>query len=231
MNTAAIDSMPAVIAAPAPWTLAGQGYLFVLSMPPQVLASGSFIPPGMQRSSRGRLAYAMFVDYARSDAGPYRELLYIPGALRFGEQSRLSITRIYVSTWESVVNGRRNWGIPKDRCDFAVDYGDEVDRIRLGAADGPPIAEMELESFGPRLPAPGHWTPRSWRTLSQDYEGRRFTYVPEARGHVRFARVRRWQFDPHSFPDLARGRLLAALKVTDFQMIFPVSNIQMLATA
>lgn len=219
---------PALAPAPAPWSLAGQGYIFVLRLPQDLLDHGSFVPTGWKRSSRTRIAYAMFVDYAHSDVGPYHELLYIPGAFRFGAESRLSITRIYVSSQASVINGRRNWGIPKDRCDFDVNYSDARDQVVLRGDDGRGFAELDLQAFGPRLPAPGHWTPPSWRTLAQEREGRRYTYTPSARGHFRFARVRQWRFDPALFPDLARGRVLAAIKLTDFQMRFPLSRIEAL---
>ncbi len=210
--------------APAPWDLAGQGYMLAMWLPHDVLDHGSFIPEGLSRAGRGRLAFAMFVDYASSDVGPYHELLYIPGKLRFGpSDSRLSITRIFVSSQASVVNGRLNWGIPKDRCDFDVSYGAR-DHVALRGEDGGRFAELELEAFGPRLPAPMQWTPRAWRTLSQLRDGKRFTYVPEASGHFRFARVRNWRFDAAMFPDLARGRVLGAMKITDFRMRFPEAD-------
>lgn len=218
-------TFPDVPLAPAPWNLRGQGYLFLLRLPEPVLTHGSFVPPNLQRAGNGRTAIAMFVDYAQSDVGPYHELLYIPGQFHFGAQRHWSITRIFVSTWDSVVNGRRNWGIPKDRCDFTVDYGTQ-DRVSLHTEQGTRFAELELEAFGPRLPAPIGWTPRRWRTLSQQYDGQRYTYVPEASGHFRFARVRHWRFDPAMFPDLAQGRVLAAVKITDFSMRFPVSRIE-----
>lgn len=215
-----------VALAPAPWDLVGQGYIFAIWMPQDVLDHGSFVPPQTPRAGRGRLAFAMFVDYASSDVGPYHELLYIPGKLRFGaDDARLSITRIFVSSDASVVNGRLNWGIPKDRCDFDVTYADARDHVALRDAGGRVFAQLELEPFGPRLPAPMRWTPRAWRTLSQVREGCRYTYVPEARGHFRFARVSRWRFDAEMFPDLARGRVLAAMKITDFSMRFPVATV------
>lgn len=211
--------------APAPWNLSGTGYIFALWMPPDVLDHGSFIPSRTPRASRSRLALAMFVDYQTSDVGPYHELLYIPGKLRFTEDdARLSITRIFVSTDDSVVNGRLNWGIPKDRCDFDVSRSGGRDRVALRSHDGSIFAKLDLEAFGPRLPAPMGWTPRTWRTLSQVRDGRRFTYVPEASGHFRLARVRGWRFDPDMFPDLARGRVVVALKITDFSMRFPVAT-------
>ncbi|TDU28792.1 acetoacetate decarboxylase [Panacagrimonas perspica] len=220
-----VDTDSGIALAPSPWDLAGQGYMFALWMPQDVLDHASFILPQTPRAGRGRIAFAMFVDYASSDVGPYHELLYIPGKLRFGDEARLSISRIFVSSQASVVNGRLNWGIPKDRCDFDVHYGSR-DQISLRTDDGRRFAEMELEAFGPRLPAPMQWTPRSWRTLSQVRDGKRFTYVPEASGHFRFARVRNWRFDPAVFPDLTQGRVLAAMKITDFRMRFPVSRIE-----
>ena len=227
MNDLAADSTASVALAPAPWDLVGQGYIFALWMPQDVLDHGSFIPQATPRAGRGRLAFAMFVDYARSDVGPYHELLYIPGKLRFGagRDARLSITRIFVSSEASVVNGRLNWGIPKDRCEFDVSHAERRDQVALRAPDGRLFAELDLEPFGPRLPAPMRWTPRAWRTLSQVRDGRRFTYVPEASGHFRLARVRHWRFDAQTFPDLARGRVLAALKITDFSMRFPVATV------
>ncbi|MGH8517580.1 MAG: acetoacetate decarboxylase family protein [Panacagrimonas sp.] len=212
--------------APAPWDLAGQGYIFALWMPQDVLDHRSFVPPQTPRAGRGRLAFAMYVDYANSDVGPYHELLYIPGKLRFApDDARLSITRIFVSSEASVLNGRLNWGIPKDRCDFDVRYGEKSDHVELRGDDGRAFAELDIEPFGPRLPAPMKWTPRAWRTLSQVREGSRFTYVPQASGRFRLARVRSWRFDASMFPDLARGRVLAAMKITDFHMRFPVAAV------
>ena len=218
--------------APPPWDLRGSGYVVAVRMPQDILDHGSFLPPGCPRLGRGRIAYAMFVDYAQSDVGPYHELLYIPGPLRIGRRRNLSISRIFVSTWASVVNGEVNWGIPKDRCDFDVRYGaDGVDRVALTAADGTVFAEMELRAGGPRLPAPGHWVPQRLRTLSQLREGKVYSYAPLARGHFRFARVLNWRFDPRYFPDLARGEVVAAIRITDFHMLFPVSEIESLAPA
>ncbi|MDR3417886.1 MAG: acetoacetate decarboxylase family protein [Nevskia sp.] len=216
--------------APPPWELHGSGYIFAVRMPQAVLDHGSFLPEGCPRLGRGHMAYAMFVDYAESDVGPYHELLYIPGRVRIGRRRDLSISRIYVSSWASVLNGEHNWGIPKDRCDFDVRYGaDGIDRVRLTAADGAAIAEMELRARGPRLPAPGHWAPAAWRTLSQLRDGQVYTYTPSASGRVRFASVLRWRFDPRYFPDLGQGRVVAAARITDFRMIFPVAEIEPLA--
>jgi hypothetical protein len=62
--------------------------------------------------------------------------------------------------------------------------------------------------------------------LSQSWEGQQFTYTPSASGHARWSRVRRWRFDTAQFPDLSRGEVVAAMRITDFRMTFPVARIE-----
>lgn len=217
--------MTDVTLAPAPWRLEGRGLVVAVRLPEDVRRS--FLPQGLELAKVGGLSYLMLVDYAGGDVGPYHELLFIPGRVRFGDERRLSITRIFVSSEASVVNGRRNWGIPKDRCDFDVSYdaAGGGGRAALKRADGSVFAEIAYDARGPRLPAPGGLVPAAFRTLAQERDGVRFTYAPSASGHFRFARVREWRFDAREFPDLARGSVVAAACITDFRMIFPVARL------
>jgi hypothetical protein len=169
----------------------------------------------------------MFVDYAESGCGPYRELLFIPGAFPFGDgRSHLSISRILVSTWDSVVNGRNNWGIPKDRADFDVrqDGRDEIVRV---TSDGRELCELCMAPlrFAPPLPVHGGILPAALRTMAQRFRGSTYYYAPEARGRVRPGRLRSWRFDGTLFPDLASAAVVAALKVESFRMRFPVARV------
>lgn len=219
---------PAVPMAPAPWQLRGKGYILAIRLPETFLDNESFIPDSLRPSRRGRLAYVMFVDYERSDAGPYHELLYIPGSFAFGNQRRLSISKIYVSTWDSVVNGHENWGIPKERCDFRVAYGaDGVDDIQL-LRDGEVIAELSFRSRFFGIPFDSKLVPAKWRTLAQHFNGREFTYIPVAKGHVKLASLLSSRFDSRYFPDISQGKVVACMKVTDFDMTFPVATIRFL---
>ncbi|BGP40057.1 hypothetical protein JCM10449v2_004015 [Rhodotorula kratochvilovae] len=124
-------------ACPAPWSLTGEAWILPLYTPfsttPIPLPTGSYAP--LEQGSKadlsarfhGGVGMVLIVRYATSDAGPYDELMYVPGlfsrpaeAKKAGEKPEYSfvITRIYVSTDASVKNGRRNWGIPKYRADF-----------------------------------------------------------------------------------------------------------------
>lgn len=64
-----------------------------------------------------------------SGVGPYRELLFIPGAFHINGRYTFSIPKIYVSTETSVNSGIKNWGIPKEVADFTVE--DQADGSTL----------------------------------------------------------------------------------------------------
>lgn len=69
---------------------------------------------------KGGLGAWMLYRYASSPAGPYDELIYVAGSFQSKDSntSGLRITNIYVSTQDSVWNGRRNWNIPKHVAKF-----------------------------------------------------------------------------------------------------------------
>ena len=61
---------------------------------------------------------AQIIRYSETPVGPYDELAILPGAFsgvgRDGGKKRDSrITGIWVSSKETLINGRRNWNIPK----------------------------------------------------------------------------------------------------------------------
>ncbi|KAF9073573.1 hypothetical protein BDP27DRAFT_1318520 [Rhodocollybia butyracea] len=116
-----------ITAAPAPWTLdVAEGWLFVL--PP--LLSSEFLPPGFARPSEASAEEStgimtidpgliLIVRYSSSPVGPYDELIYIPGKWAYADgMEGFRITTIYVSSNESVYNGRENWNIPKHLATF-----------------------------------------------------------------------------------------------------------------
>jgi hypothetical protein len=190
-------------------------------------ARDAFLPPELAGRGRSLASYLMFVDYAESGCGPYRELLFIPGAFPFGDGRRhLTISRIVVSTWDSVVNGRNNWGIPKDRADFQVQQEGREEIVRV-TSEGRELCELRMAPlrFAPPLPVHGALLPASLRTLAQRFRGRTYYYAPGARGRVRPGRLLSWRFDPALFPDLAGAAVIAAVKVESFHLTFPVARV------
>ena len=225
MNSA--QPLPQVPLAPAPWKLSGCGYIVAIRLPDTMTDAELFVPDSLQGKRKGNLAVMMFVDYASSDVGPYHELLFIPGVFKFNQSWNRSISRIFVSTWDSVVNGNINWGIPKDRCDFSVQYGEREDVISLTAEDGTTFAELTFRpSRWPRLPSTTSLIPRKFRTLGQHRDGQQFLYTPASKGHAKPAKLINARFNPDYFPDITQGKIISCMKITDFSMVFPVSEIE-----
>lgn len=69
---------------------------------------------------KGGLGGWILYRYASSPVGPYDELIYVAGNFQSKDSNTngLRITNIYVSTENSVWNGRRNWNIPKHVAKF-----------------------------------------------------------------------------------------------------------------
>lgn len=221
----ASEALPHVPLAPAPWRITGNGYIVAVWLPRDVI-NNAFLPPTLAPSHRGRLAFMMFVDYHETPCGQYHELLYIPGPMQFNEHRHRSITRIFVSSYDSVVNGRRNWGIPKDRADFSVSYDDQgIDHVRV-QRDGHTFVELAFKPKGPSIHFNASLIPRFLRTLAQHWEGNEYIYTPDADGFVQMASLQSARFDAALFPDLARGRVLGVVKAKHFNMRFIQSIIR-----
>jgi hypothetical protein len=221
-ETLVLDSsnvLPDVPLAPAPWQNTGNGYIVAVWLPRDVI-DHAFLPPTLAPSHRGRLALMMFVDYHETACGHYHELLYMPGPLQFNEQRHRSITRDFVSTYDAVVNGRRNWGLPMDRADFQVRYDEDgTDHIQV-SREGRLIADLRFKAHGPSVFFQADLIPRFLRTFAQHWQGQEFVYTPSAEGFVQGASLQSAQIDPQLFPDITRGKVLAVVKARSFRMRF-----------
>jgi hypothetical protein len=219
------QQLPEVPLKPAPWELHGSGYVLIVRIPETVSDDDLFVPPSLRNKRHGRTVYLLLLDYQRSDCGPYRELMIAPASFDFAEGRFPSITRIYVSTYDSVVNGRRNWGIPKDHADFEVQHEDKADRVTLSRG-GHVFARLHLRSSGLALPVNSALLPATMRTIKQHWQGQVHAMTLKAKGSLRMAKLVEWSFDPKFFPDLAGGDVVAAAYLPSFEMTFPLPEVR-----
>jgi hypothetical protein len=210
--------------APAPWVLVGQGYITLVMLSPDFVVQQGFVPDALQGRFAGGMGMVMYVDYLSSDVGPYREILFIPGMFDVGGRKYFSITRIFVSTRESVVNGRRNWGIPKELADFEVSREGGVEYVRM-SRDGRQFAELRFRALPFSVPVTTALVPRGPRTLVHLHEGRTYLTAPGARGAASPARLVHARIDGAVFPDFTQGRILGTVAVPKFLMTFPEARI------
>jgi hypothetical protein len=219
------EALPDVPRVPAPWTLQGHAWMVALRLPAGDPARTAFLPTDLQASLKSAVSVLMCVAYDSAPCGPYRELLFVPGTAQFGQGRYPTISRILVSTWDSVVNGRRNWGIPKDQASFDWSQADGNDHWRV-SSDGREVCTLEFtRPVGPRLPLRSQWVPGAIGTVAQRLAGRTYYVRPEARGWMRMCRLRQMRCNGALFPDLGRATVLAALRIEGFRMVFPVARI------
>ncbi|THU98686.1 hypothetical protein K435DRAFT_964800 [Dendrothele bispora CBS 962.96] len=119
--------MSGSIVAPAPWNIKARSWQFLVeaSEPKKanfpagwacswqadaLAAGGEFI---------GGPALVILVQYSDTPVGPYDELGYSPGRFRYADGTvGFRTTIMFVSSKDSVWNGRKNWNIPKQVASF-----------------------------------------------------------------------------------------------------------------
>ena len=220
------ETHPHIQPAPAPWTLNGAGYILIFRFPSLLLDRHRPAGPNHLGQPRLNIGCVMLVDYAASAVGPYRELLFMPGLFKRGRHFHLSITRIYVSTWNSIVNGHVNWGIPKEHADFQVCQEDDGSERITVSRQGAAFVQLHLRPWGMHLPMNTAWVPAALRTVLQAYQGKIYSTSLSGKGRLRPARLLSAEIDDVHFPDFSGCRLLAAVKVNDFVVNFPIPAIE-----
>ncbi|KAI9465172.1 hypothetical protein BJY52DRAFT_1114105 [Lactarius psammicola] len=125
---------PGVTPAPPPWSLRAKLYVFIASLKPvnredpvlRGLPPGSYSPSETLHPSalalvngspqwNGGSAVVVLTRYEDSPVGPYDELsMSLKGFTNpYQKGTSLRVTNTYVSSRQSVWNGRKNWNLPK----------------------------------------------------------------------------------------------------------------------
>lgn len=207
---------------PAPWNLTGNGYILLFRFSEEFLNTHGFIPPLFQGSFQHGLGSIMLVDYHSSTAGPYQELLFIPGKFLFQGQKLHTITKIYVSTLTSVTNGRKNWGIPKELADFnfqKIDQDNEKIEVKVNQN---PVLRIDLKSGWLRFPVHTALLPFP---LVQSWDQQIYYTKFRGKGTGKFAKILDIDVNPEFFPDISLVKPLAVLKIANFKITFPVARV------
>lgn len=209
--------------APAPWVLKGNGFMTYWRLPAALTAVNPCSPEAIGATPAGGLALVIFVNYADSPVGPYGEVFIAPQQYRLGDGRRCNaISKIYVGSQASVDNGRANWGIPKELADFTVSRGGGRTERYVARRDGRPFLDVGFRLHGPRLPLRSSWLPAAMLRYVQVLDGTAYEFDLSLSGSMRWASIGDVTIDAAHFPDLALGRLVGALQITDFEMHMPV---------
>ncbi|MBN8221036.1 MAG: acetoacetate decarboxylase [Spirochaetes bacterium] len=215
---------------PAPWRLEGSGVIiFFPAHKKNVLASPA-LGSENAASFRGGAGAVMLVHYEKADCGPYDELLYIPGFFEHDNKTYMRITKIFVSTQESVEWGRRNWAIPKELADFDWRQGEKEWHIDVKQPKtGNNIYSISLSPRFFNFPITTSFLP--WSLLQKQEEkyadGEEFYLETKlnGKGSAKICFIDRVE-GSREFPDyhdMSYGPRIA-VAVNPFEMTFPVAR-------
>ncbi|KAH9852028.1 hypothetical protein C2E23DRAFT_827258 [Lenzites betulinus] len=120
---------------------------------------------GAFRGGRGSIT---LIRYSESPVGPFEELAIAPGEFANPYQKPSHrVTRAYVSSMEALINGRQNWGLPRELAQFSftpsLDYRDATE-VRIFPAISP--TEFASEACFAALIKPVSWLPTIPTSLS-----------------------------------------------------------------
>lgn len=215
---------------PAPWELEGSGVIIFFPAHKKNVLSSAFVEPADRANFRGGAGAVMLVHYEKADCGPYDELLYIPGFFEFKNRNYMRITKIFVSSQESVEWGRRNWAIPKELANFEWRQGER--EWHIDVRNPKTEANIYSVSLSPRFFSfPLTTSILPWSLLQKQepqYSAGREIYLETplaGKGSARIAFIDRVEAS-REFPDyhdMSHGPRIA-FAVSPFHMKFPVAK-------
>lgn len=204
---------------PPPWKLKGNGYIFLYHFPKSFVEKFGFLADYQANRFDGDfVGTVMLVDYATSAVGPYHELLFVPGRLNFDKKKIFSISKIYVSSQDSVENGIANWGIPKELADFKITKLSEKEEIVEVMVAGKIFFKAHLHKRSFKFPITTKFFPLK---LAQKLSNDLLITNSPARGKASFAKLLNIEVDSSHFPPISQLKPLSILAVSDFEMEFP----------
>lgn len=217
-----LSNPPNCVALP-PWKLTGSGYIFTYVFKKDWIKKNGHLADFQEISSKGGLGTVMLVDYFSSDVGPYRELLIVPGVFKLGGTTQFSISKIYVSTYDSVWNGINNWGIPKELADFEIiEHPNNTEQIRVSMG-GEVFFEAHLQKRSFYFPISTRFFPLR---LAQKKGDELLITNSTAKGKATFLKSYDLKINQTYFPDVSELNPLTILAVKNFEMTFPIPEIR-----
>lgn len=205
---------------PAPWDLKGSGYIFIYKFKKGYDDKKFNVPDFLSGKYCGGFGSVMLVNYEFSTAGPYQEFLFIPGKYKFKNKKLDTISKIYVSTDESVFNGRKNWGIPKEKANFVFEKSNKFEEKISIILEDETIAEFKLKSKKLKFPVNTKLLPFP---LVQEFEDEYFYTNFFGKGKGKFSKLEEIYINEKYFPDITKYKPIMVIKVEDFAITFPVA--------
>jgi hypothetical protein len=138
--------------------------------------------------------------------------------LNFDKKKVFSISKIYVSSQDSVENGIANWGIPKELADFSITKPTVKETIVEVLIEGKTFFKVHLRDGSFKFPISTQFFPLK---LAQKLGDDLLITNSPAKGKATFAKLLNIEINDAHFPPISQLKPLSILAVSDFEMEFP----------
>ncbi len=205
-----------------PWNLQGEGFILNYWLTPQFLKK--FRHFGLSYSSTGRLVQVILVRYQDTPIQPYDELLILDHPL-MTQRILSTIPKIYVSTTESVIHGRRLWGIPKELARFEWRRQQNQLFCHIASSEHEMSLHIGFSPYFKGVPVNSKHLPKQLMQIDQFDGQQHYRFRPEFKGSLNVIYQAYWKNTGCLFPDFSQAIFLKGLYVPAFDLIFPKAQI------
>lgn len=206
----------------APWKLSGNAFAMLYRFPKEWVMENGFMEDFQKNRYLGYLGVVMVVNYEDSNVGKYQELLFIPGLFTFNWSKVFSISKIYVSSQESIFNGWHNWGIPKEKADFEKVNSDNGFKTFRASIEKKPFFEVSFGKSFLSFPLKSNWLSfKIGQKIEKDLYITDFNFS----GKLKFTRIKKIKIDSAFFPEVSLFKPLLSVEICDFKMDFGKAKI------
>ncbi len=203
-----------------PWNFTGNGYIMLFKFPKPFILDHGFLPERFRKGFYGNVGAIVFADYQSSNMGPYQELFFVPGKLRYQHHKVYTISRNYISdNRNGLENSLSDWGISREKASFQFIPGKDLDTL-LVTQNGVPVIDITIKVSKKGWVFP-LWTFFHPLHMIQDCNGKTFTFNLHGGGKGRFAAIMKVDVNPERFPNFAFFKHVAIIRVTDFHFKLP----------
>lgn len=206
---------------PAPWQLKGEGYLCLYRFSHDFLITEGAIAEQLQPFLWMNIGMVMLVNYQESPVGPYGELLFLPGMFHYKGKYYWHISKIYVSSIDSVINGRENWGIPKELAQFDFKHINSKSKQINVSINEQLVFSARFKDRLLGLPLDTAILPFQF---IQPWKGKEYITHPKGRGMAFFSTIDALETGNGLFPNIGTQKKLACLHIPNFSLAFPIPH-------
>lgn len=190
----------------------GSGYIFAYYFDEEFIEKDCFLSKEQKKNFKGGFGAVIYANYTNSSAGPYQELLFIPGKFAIDGDESYMVSKAYCSSataMEQQVFGK------KELADFKIEKVDDKTETIVVTRDGKPIFRIEIQSWGFNIPMTSDMVKfplvsvEDGKVVKWDYNGS---------GTASFAKIEAIGVRPAKFPDVALFSPLVGIHFEKFNI-------------